>query len=131
MKINPPILAVKTEPIIPAKIVRVRNVCSVFILTVITLWNIAACSSGGKISLTGNEHLMCSPDIQFVNHNVTCEKQAQGGWPYECQVNGSIVNNGTGYASGVVVWMEFGQTFNGVRSSTFNPVGDLRPQAEG
>jgi photosystem II stability/assembly factor-like uncharacterized protein len=127
MKISLPILAIEREPRIPERTRRVRYVCSVFILTAITLWDIAACSSVNKTSPTGTEHLVCSPDIQFVNHNVTCDKKVQGGWPYECQVSGSIVNNGTGHASGVVVWMEFGQVLEGVRSSTFHPVGGLGP----
>ena len=79
MNINSPILAMKHEPRFLAKIKKVRYGCSIFILTVTALWNVAACSSISKTTLTGNEHLVCSPDIQFVNHNVTCEKKAQGG----------------------------------------------------
>jgi len=42
-------------------------------------------------------------------------------------MNGRIENNGANRASSVVVVVEFGQTLNGVRSSTYNLLGDLDP----
>jgi photosystem II stability/assembly factor-like uncharacterized protein len=77
--------------------------------------------------LVGSEHLECSPDIRFVDHSVVCARQRQGGWPYECEIRGSIENSGSDYASGVAVWVEYGRELQGARSANFRAVGDLGP----
>lgn len=93
------------------------------LLTVFLLLTITGCST----SIAGNEHLDCSPEVHFINHSMICTKQPPGDWPYQCVVKGNIENKGAGRASAVLVWVEFGRQLNGVRNSTFNPIGDLDP----
>jgi hypothetical protein len=95
----------------------------IFFLILIAL---TACSLGST-DIPGTEHLECSPQVHSIQHSMICTKQSPGDWPYKCVVSGSIENKGSGRASGVLVWVEFGRELNGVRNSTFNPIGDLNP----
>jgi photosystem II stability/assembly factor-like uncharacterized protein len=97
------------------------------VLISIVLSAAAACSSAGKTSLVGIEHLECSPEIRFIDHSVVCARQRHGGWPYECEIHGSIENSGSDTASGVSVWVEYGHELQGVRSMNWMVVGDLAP----
>lgn len=103
----------------------VRRSLSIPVLPFITVWVITACSAIGKTTLQGNELSACSPDLHFMNHSVICENAEQG-W-VGCQVNGSLENKGTAPVTNVLVTVEFGKVLNGMRSSTFNVIGDLNP----
>lgn len=96
------------------------------LLVFIGAFVITACSSTRKITLQGNEFSSCSPDIHLTTHTVVCEQERHGNW-VNCLYSGGVENNGTVRASGVIVMVEFGHMLKGVRSSTFDLLGDLEP----
>lgn len=108
------------------KISRARKLSFTHILSFVIAVIVTACSYTDKTTLQGNEILACSPGIQFLNHNVICEKERRDNW-VTCLMNGSIENNGTSRITNVIVTVEFGRELMGVRNSTFNFLGDFDP----
>ncbi len=82
-----------------------------------------ACSSSTAIS--GFEHLSCSSDVRLNEHNVICERASPQDLISTCSLSGEIENIGSGDAVQVLVQVEYGKPFRGVRSTTFNFIGDL------
>lgn len=126
MDFHPFPLSANRGPKLPEKNIKVRNLYLAPILIFIILYAMTACSPTGKTTLEGNEILACSPEIHFTNHQVICEKERYNNW-VTCQMNGSIENNGTTRATNVIITTEFGREQMGVRSSTFNFLGDVDP----
>lgn len=111
---------------ISARSARARHMLLAALLIFIEALVIAACSSTRKITLQGNEFSSCSSDIHLTAHTVVCEQERRGNW-VSCVMSGGIENNGTVRAPNVIVMIEFGRVLNGMRSSTFNLLGDLDP----
>jgi hypothetical protein len=56
---------------------------------------------------------------------VTCERESLGAQISNCSLSGAIENTGSGEAIQVIVWAEYGKAFQGARTTTFNPLGDV------
>ena len=85
-----------------------------------------SCSNIPRGEIKGIEHLDCSPSVKFISRKVTCEQRELGDW-VKCTSEGIVTNIGTGIAYNVVIWIEYGKEYQGVRSSAFKSLGDINP----
>lgn len=126
MNIDQSTTYVNPAPCTSAKLAGSRQVLLVVLLIFLGTIVITACLPNQKTILQGNGSSTCSADVHLITHTVVCVRKWGDNW-VSCSMNGSIENNGTIRASGVMVVLEFGQTLNGVRSSTYNLLSDLDP----
>lgn len=105
--------------------VKTRTTAALMLFTLLALSN---CSTVRPFEMTGTEHMSCSPELRIADMNVDCmQNTAQGSFSYNCKINGVIENIGAGIADNVFVKLEYGGTLRGIRSSTYNLLGNIPP----
>ena len=104
---------------------RLRPAAVIF-LCIVSLLTLTACASVGTHEITGTEHLPCAPEVHFIEHQMVCTKGTPGGWEYSCEVTGVVENSGQGDAIDVMVQVDFGREFAGMRSGMFNSMPGYR-----